>query len=291
MEKYLKPVVLTIIYVFSFLLSFILGALLICVFKGDSIEPDPESGILGGIARDLLSDYVVPMQLMSGVIAVFFAWCMRMVDFRKAYDVKDVDWKNAWKAIVGMVYFMFFVNAIYKMINPKIDTNLSDSLASMGHTKVGLIALAILMPVFVELVFRESIIRWMLNNGASKLRALLFSSLCYSMLSINSPLSMPRQFFIALIPGIIYLKRSNLVLVTIGQILVYSVAIFLAVVYADDLHHESVTFSSSFETFCYLVPFAYPCYRIMRSYYTDEPVMPPAFWFKVKRVIVRAKLS
>ena len=291
MEKYLKPVVLTIIYVFSFVLSAVLGTLLVYVFNGDSIEPGSESGIVGKDAAKFISDYVVYMQLMSGIIAVFFAWCMRMVDFRKAYDIKSIDWKNAWKAIVGMMYFMYFVNVFFTMLKPEDDTDLAYAISILTHTKVGLIAFVILMPVFIELVFRESIMRWMLNNGASKLRTLLFASFCYSMMGVNSPISMPRHFILALIPGIIYIKRCNVVLTTITQILMYSAAIIIFVVYAEDQHHEPVTFLSSFIKFCYLVPFAYPCYRIMRSYYTDEPVMPPALWFKVKRVIVRAKLS
>ncbi len=291
MEKYLRPIALTFLYVFSFLLSFVLGALLVYVFKGDSIELDPDSGLFGGISVVLLSDYNVQMQLMSGAISVFFGWSMNMADFKKAYDFRNVDWKNAWKAVVGIIFFSLFVNSFFSIFDTGVDTDLSDVLAALGHTKVGFVALIVLMPVFIELVFRESILRWMLNNGASKIRALLFASLCYSMMSINTPLSMPRHFLLALLPGIVYLKRCNVVLATISQIFMYSIAIIASVLLEEELHNEPTTRLGQFELFCLLAIFAYPCYRIMRSYYTDEPVMPPALWFKVKRVIVRAKLS
>ena len=87
----------------------------------------------------------------------------------------------------------------------------------MARSPLGIIAIALVSPIVEELVFREAIIRTMLNQGCGIWKAILFSALSFGIIHFN-PAQIPFAFVMGIILGIIYVRTRSVLLTVLIHI-------------------------------------------------------------------------
>ena len=168
-----------------------------------------------------MAPYVWVSVVISTLLAIAFAWLMKMTDFRHSFDVESIDWKNIWVPVAGSMCYLFLVYITMHILHLNVDK--SDATFKMSQNIFGSLTLIFLCPVLEELVFRDVIIRYMFSKGATPLQALLCSVFCYAMISWSSMGDVPMYFLHGLLFGILFIKTGSVILASVIRV---SVGVF-----------------------------------------------------------------
>lgn len=179
-----------------------------------------------------------PMWLMALVVivtdlaAVGTITLFRMIDWKKTYHWGDTGAVWTMTAVIGTFAGIVAMN----LLNEKMDLPniIEDQMMGMSTNIVGMSAIAILGPVFEELLFREGMMGVILRNGGKAWVAILLSSLCFGLIHMN-PAQIPFAFGVGILLAIIYWRTRNIVLTTILHIINNSIAVIEMIIWGDDI--------------------------------------------------------
>lgn len=260
MEKYLRPIVITVLFVLVSSVLFCAVPILISVFDSENYVPSTD---MDGMNK-MLMPYFGIITILSGILTVFFAWAIKMSDFKKSFDYKSIDWRKVWIPIVGAFYYLLVFNFLSDAI--RLPDFMTQTFNDVAKTATGVIAICIIGPICEELIFRESIIRCMLNNGATPKAAVITSSLLFS-IAHGNPAQMFFAFFVGILFAMLFIKSGNIILSTIMHILNNSFSVIMMNFY--HLEGENQHFPVGVDVVVILLC-VYPAYRILRYYFYEQ---------------------
>ena len=268
LDKYFRPVILTLLYVIMSSVVAIAIALLLLKFNPDASMSLGSLMSSGDASFDeqLMSDFVdyVPVTiLVTGLVCVGVARFMKMSDFRQSFDFGMVAWKHVWVALLGAILYLAVCDAIVQALD--IPDNNAELFMSMSGSVCGMVTIAVIGPVFEELIFREAIIKSMLSSGASRRSAIIFSSLCFG-LAHGNPAQVCFAFFVGLLFACIYIKTGNIILSSIAHILNNTACVILMRL-CGGYDYEMATL------YCIIlvVVLSYPSYFLLHKFWKTYP--------------------
>ena len=212
----------------------------------------------------MLMPYLGVLTVLSGLLTIFFAWAIKMSDFKKAFDYKSIEWRKVWIPIVGAFYYLLVFNFLCDAI--RLPDFMTQTFNEVTKTATGILAVCIAGPICEELIFREAIIRCMFSNGATPKAAIITSSLLFA-IAHGNPAQMFFAFFVGILFAMLFIKTGNIILSTIMHILNNTFSVIMMNFY--HLEGENQHFSVKIDVIVILLCI-YPAYRILRYYFFEQ---------------------
>ena len=213
---------------------------------------------------NMIRPYLGIITILSGILTVFFAWAIKMSDFKKSFDYKSINWHKVWIPIVGAFYYLLVFNFLSDAV--RLPDFMTQTFNDVAKTATGVLAICIIGPICEELIFREAIIRCMLTNGATPKAAVITSSLLFS-IAHGNPAQMFFAFFVGVLFAMLYIKTGNIILSTIMHILNNTFSVIMMNFY--HLEGENQHFPVGVDVVVILLC-VYPAYRILRYYFYEQ---------------------
>lgn len=260
MEKYLRPIVITFLFELVGTIMFYSVLVFLHLYDSENFVFPNDPNEIGNMIRP----YLGIITILSGILTVFFAWAIKMSDFKKSFDYKSINWHKVWIPIVGAFYYLLVFNFLSDAV--RLPDFMTQTFNDVAKTATGVLAICIIGPICEELIFREAIIRCMLTNGATPKAAVITSSLLFS-IAHGNPAQMFFAFFVGVLFAMLYIKTGNIILSTIMHILNNTFSVIMMNFY--HLEGENQHFPVGVDVVVILLC-VYPAYRILRYYFYEQ---------------------
>jgi len=169
--------------------------------------------------------------ILSGIATVGIIAALKMIDWNRVLNVKMIDWRVGWLAILGAVFIIFYTDLLSELI--ALPDEMGEVFNSMAMSVVGALSIGLIGPIVEEFVFREALLGSMLKYGMNKWVAISASALVFGLIHAN-PAQIPFATVIGFIFGVIYYKTGNIVITSILHILNNSVAVLMMVTQGEE---------------------------------------------------------
>ena len=221
MKKYIKPFLLPFAYfLFTFMMMAAVALCLFCVKYDSIVFSSVEWNDWGDNYVELIQPYLWVHPVGSGLLLLLFAYFLKMSNFKHAFDFKNIDWRTVWIPIVGATFSIWSIGHLYSILDY---FNLAKN--SNSDVKIDSVMNAFMTlcfgSVFVAMVFREAVIRYLLSKGTSLLHACICSVFCYSILYLYDYMQLPYVLLQGTVFVILYVKTGSVVLETIFLFLMF----------------------------------------------------------------------
>lgn len=267
MGKYFRPALLTLFYLASFLIPFLIVLIFVMLHDYDKIKFSSDDSLdIGENTVELLRAYE-PLAFIAIVfLNLAFVKITKMTDFHGVFDCNRINWRTSWIPILGSLCFVFVAGIVSSVFfeftnEPEMPGNESTIRFLVQPLYY------VLNVVFIEFLFREAIIKSMLSNGATYIQAIIFSSICYS-LSRFYPSIMLVSFFVGIAFAIIYIKTRSIVLTSIIHVVL---SLFST---GEDYFTQSIGFELKLPLHYNIIMvllLLFTSYKLLR-YYWNEPL-------------------
>jgi len=154
--------------------------------------------------------------IVSGILTVVALGLFKAFDWKKVLDVKSIDWKMSFVAILASIIGIFGLNIIEEWID--LPNLIEDIFTDMSSTVIGFTAIGIAAPIAEEFVFREGVAGNMFRAGFNKWAVILISAFIFGAIHGN-PAQVPFAAAMGVVLAIIYYKTGNIVVPIILHIL------------------------------------------------------------------------
>jgi membrane protease YdiL (CAAX protease family) len=232
MKKVLYPILAIVVFVVMQACAAV-GVIIINVVR----DPSTIKAIAKSRNVELMMNYLfagdaLPWSLiLSGIATVGIIAALKMIDWNRVLNVKMIDWKICWLAILGAVMLIFYTDLLSEFM--EFPDEMGKIFNSMACSVVGALSIGIIGPIVEEFIFREAILGWMLRGGVNKWVAITASAIVFGLIHAN-PAQIPFATVIGFIFGIIYYKTGNIVITSILHILNNSTAVLLMVLQGEE---------------------------------------------------------
>ena len=197
-----------------------------------------QSGDINAITNNMLTGDTLPWTLiLSGIVTVGVIAALNMIHWKSVLNVKMIDWKICWLAILGAVMVIFYTDLLSEFM--EFPDEMGKIFNSMACSVVGALSIGIIGPIVEEFIFREAILGWMLRGGVNKWVAITASAIVFGLIHAN-PAQIPFATVIGFIFGIIYYKTGNIVITSILHILNNSTAVLLMVLQGEEAEDKKL---------------------------------------------------
>jgi hypothetical protein len=232
MKKVLYPILAVIVF-FTIQVIAGVGMAVITIAKNPSMfKTIAQSGDINAITNNMLTGDTLPWTLiLSGIATVGVIAALNMIHWKSVLNVKMIDWKICWLAILGSVMVIFYTDLLSEFM--EFPDEMGKIFNSMACSVVGALSIGIIGPIVEEFIFREAILGWMLRGGVNKWVAITASAIVFGLIHAN-PAQIPFATVIGFIFGIIYYKTGNIVITSILHILNNSTAVLLMVLQGEE---------------------------------------------------------
>lgn len=232
MKKVLYPILAVIVF-FTIQVIAGVGMAVITIAKNPSMfKTIAQSGDINAITNNMLTGDTLPWTLiLSGIATVGVIAALNMIHWKSVLNVKMIDWKICWLAILGAVMVIFYTDLLSEFM--EFPDEMGKIFNSMACSVVGALSIGIIGPIVEEFIFREAILGWMLRGGVNKWVAITASAIVFGLIHAN-PAQIPFATVIGFIFGIIYYKTGNIVITSILHILNNSTAVLLMVLQGEE---------------------------------------------------------
>lgn len=232
MKKVLYPILAVIVF-FTIQVIAGVGMAVITIAKNPSMfKTIAQSGDINAITNNMLTGDTLPWTLiLSGIATVGVIAALNMIHWKSVLNVKMIDWKICWLAILGSVMVIFYTDLLSEFM--EFPDEMGKIFNSMACSVVGALSIGIIGPIVEEFIFREAILGWMLRGGVNRWVAITASAIVFGLIHAN-PAQIPFATVIGFIFGIIYYKTGNIVITSILHILNNSTAVLLMVLQGEE---------------------------------------------------------
>ena len=215
MKKVLYPILAVIVF-FTIQVIAGVGMAVITIAKNPSMfKTIAQSGDINAITNNMLTGDTLPWTLiLSGIATVGVIAALNMIHWKSVLNVKMIDWKICWLAILGAVMVIFYTDLLSEFM--EFPDEMGKIFNSMACSVVGALSIGIIGPIVEEFIFREAILGWMLRGGVNKWVAITASAIVFGLIHAN-PAQIPFATVIGFIFGIIYYKTAVLLMVLQGE--------------------------------------------------------------------------
>ena len=198
--------------IFNYLLAVFIvfvGLILTQYDKFDFASPDDD---FGKNYDDMMSSHMWIAVIIICVLNLSLAYVMKMSDFRHSFDCKNIDLQKVWMPVLGVTLFLIGSQPILRTfgLDPLIPVQ---SRGKATFSTLDQLSFIVLFPIFFELFFRESIIRYLHSKGASILSMILTSAFSFAFANFFSVIA---GFFICFVEGVVlailFVKTGSVVI-------------------------------------------------------------------------------
>ncbi|GEM_PF-4726580 len=258
MNRFFKPLLLVFLY---YLVSYVAILLVVAaVYVFGSVEHESSAGFVGmvNVIVESLMPYIGWITLASGMIVILCACGMKMPNLSSAFDGRNIELKSVWKPVVGSVLVIYILNTLISMFDV-MPENLNEYYR-FAQSPWNILPVCVFCPIVEEILFRESIIRYMQSNGSTFRQAIVFSSMCFA-IAHGHPFQMVFAFVVGLLFACIYVKTGNVIITSIVHIINNSVFVI-----TYNLVPNANAVPKTYGIIIILL-ISYPCYRLLRSFF------------------------
>ena len=230
MKKYIKPILLIIIYMVLQAVAGGIMAGILAITNSEYLEA-VNSGNAEAVAEAIPASYLAISILVSGILAVIIASVMKLINWKTVFSWDSKQASGAWLPLVAALAGIFAITVLEEQL--QLENTLEKEFTSMMHSTIGILSISIFAPIIEELCFREALMGGMLRKGMKPWMAIGLSAAIFGLIHAN-PVQIFGAALIGIILGIIYYKSGNIILTTILHIFNNSLATFLAITFGMD---------------------------------------------------------
>lgn len=166
--------------------------------------------------------------ILTGIASVLIIrYLLKSIDFKEAFHTRNAGNRRNWTAsliaLTGSLIGIFGINLLSEQLN--LPDLAQEEFLAMSQSTIGILSIALIVPIVEELIFRESIEGYMLRQGKKPWFAIGTSSLLFGIAHLN-PSQILFAALIGLIFGILYWKTRNVWLCILLHIINNSQAVW-----------------------------------------------------------------
>lgn len=227
MKKYIKPILIAVIYLVS---QGIAGGIMsgILLATNPSYEEVLASGNQENAMLAIPASWLAVTILASGIVTVIVASAMKLINWNTVFRWNREQASNAWLPFLAAVAGIFAIIVFEEQL--QLTDILEEQFAGMMHSAIGILSISLFAPIIEELCFREAIMGGLLRKGIKPWLAIAISAIIFGLIHAN-PVQIVGAGLMGVIFGVIYYRSSNIVLTSILHVLNNSFATFVALTY------------------------------------------------------------
>lgn len=230
MKKYIKPILLVIVYV---IMQGIAGGVISGIVL--ATNPDAATALQSGDSSAFTSaippSWLAISVIVSGILTVLIASAMKLINWKTAFRFDRQQAASAWLPITAALAGILAITVFEEQL--QLADNLQNEFAGMMHSVIGVLMISLVGPIIEELCFREAIMGSLIRKGTRPWVAILFSAMVFGLIHAN-PIQIVGAGLMGILFGIIYYKSGNIVLTSILHILNNSLATITALTLGMD---------------------------------------------------------
>lgn len=227
MKKYIKPILLTIVYI---VMQGVAGG----VMSGILLATDPSfaeacaSGNQENAMHAIPASWLAAAILVSGILTAIVASAMKLINWKTVFRWDKEQASNAWLPFVAAVAGMFAITVFEEQL--QLTDLMEEDFARMMNSVIGILSISLFGPIIEEVCFREAIMGGLLRRGVKPWIAIAVSAIIFGLIHAN-PVQIVGAGLIGIVFGVIYYKSGNIILTSILHIANNSFSTFLALKY------------------------------------------------------------
>lgn len=202
MKKYLKPILISVLSMLNMFVATCFVVLCLYIYGNEQVTEL--------LSNKISQDTVFPSELI-GYVYVCFAILtaisvkgLKMAEPMSVFNFKSVNRRELWYVIIGAFMLLMGAMSLYLIFNPTGGPGYVTS-----KFVIGLLLESFFAAYTFELLYRESIIRHLLDNGSSELKTILFSTFCFVAFHFYLPSIF--DVLLGLVLAYAYVKTRNVV--------------------------------------------------------------------------------
>ena len=265
MGKYFRPIMIVVFYFLSIMIGSFLILILLMLFDYDSFNFTFEEPDCGANYLELMSHYAFCVPIIAGVLTLTMVRVMKMTDFKGAFSRENISWSSAWIPVLGIFFIMYAFDLLLSDILGISSTVKMQNDNLHAFETLGGVLCIFIGAILEELIFREAIIKDMMSNGATAKLAIVFSAICYGILTFDLYYILTR-FLLGIFLGIVYLKTKSVILNCIIAIFLSYVSLVARFVFGTD---ELMLGFPIYYDLALMLLLIYPAYRLLLYYWNE----------------------
>lgn len=201
--------------------------------------------------------------MVSGILTVGILYWMHMFSPR-TFDPRRVNWNYAYLGIIGVLLGILVVDLLSEKL--KLPDLMQLEFIGLSQNRLGVLAIAIVGPIVEEVVFRASVLGYMLRHEVGQWTAIAVSAILFGLVHFN-PAQIPAAIIIGMLLGIIYVKSHSVILTSIIHIINNSLAVYEMRVFGGLIKDFSLTnIMGESLAELYILVCALLCFVFLRDY-------------------------
>jgi len=235
MNKFLKPILAFILFiVLQVVASFVVMGI-VAATNADFVNAvkSADSVAMNQATNNLINPTVLSLALILSSVLTIIAmiWPLRMFNITRDCKSAKLSFGIGAIAVIGAIVGIMGTNILSEFLD--LPNFLEAQLEGMFSSVLGVLVIGVVGPIAEEVVFRASILGYMLRKGVDKWGAIIVSSFIFGIMHFN-PAQIPFAMIVGIILGVIYYRTGNILLTSLIHILNNSVACLLNNIYGED---------------------------------------------------------
>ena len=235
MNKFLKPILAFILFiVLQVVASFVVMGI-VAATNADFVNAvkSADSVAMNQATNNLINPTVLSLALILSSVLTIIAmiWPLRMFNITRDCKLAKLSFGIGAIAVIGAIVGIMGTNILSEFLD--LPNFLEAQLEGMFSSVLGVLVIGVVGPIAEEVVFRASILGYMLRKGVDKWVAIIVSSFIFGIMHFN-PAQIPFAMIVGIILGVIYYRTGNILLTSLIHILNNSVACLLDNIYGED---------------------------------------------------------
>lgn len=235
MNKFLKPILAFILFiVLQVVASFVVMGI-VAATNADFVNAvkSVDSVAMNQATNNLINPTVLSLALILSSVLTIIAmiWPLRMFNITRDCKSAKLSFGIGAIAVIGAIVGIMGTNILSEFLD--LPNFLEAQLEGMFSSVLGVLVIGVVGPIAEEVVFRASILGYMLRKGVDKWVAIIVSSFIFGIMHFN-PAQIPFAMIVGIILGVIYYRTGNILLTSLIHILNNSVACLLNNIYGED---------------------------------------------------------
>lgn len=235
MNKFLKPILAFILFiVLQVVASFVVMGI-VAATNADFVNAvkSADSVAMNQATNNLINPTVLSLALILSSVLTIIAmiWPLRMFNITRDCKSAKLSFGIGAIAVIGAIVGIMGTNILSEFLD--LPNFLEAQLEGMFSSVLGVLVIGVVGPIAEEVVFRASILGYMLRKGVDKWVAIIVSSFIFGIMHFN-PAQIPFAMIVGIILGVIYYRTGNILLTSLIHILNNSVACLLNNIYGED---------------------------------------------------------
>lgn len=185
--------------------------------------------LMQGIVALLANWIVNPMTHTSLAVSLILSNLITILILQRIHMIRPstlhpwrINWRYAHLGVIAVFLGIFAADLLSTILN--LPNLMENEFMALARNPLGILAIVFIGPIAEEVVFRESILGYMLLHDVDRWKAILFSALLFGLIHFN-PAQIPFAFIIGILLGIAYAKSRSILFTSFIHIINNGIAI------------------------------------------------------------------